>query len=242
MLRHLIRAACAIALSLMMFPALALDTAGTSCKGNTCRATDGNTAGGDCTGNYCVAGSAGTAGGDCLGAGCQAGNGGTGGGDCIGDYCKAGAGRTGGGNCIGKGCQAGSGGTVGGSCTGAGCQSGGNRGQAHDGATVQNMACCVAWAIAGVVRGTNIVSACNAMQAQNKSPDKCEYRTAWGEMKVLDPVSTAAPNPLPAPPTSLADIINQTRRPPDPRCQFDCQAWNPASNSCVGAPMNGCSR
>jgi hypothetical protein len=43
---------------------------------------------------------------------------------------------------------------------------------------------------------------------------------------------------LPAPPTSV-----EKARPADPnagKCKFDCQAWNPASNSCVGAPMNGC--
>ena len=24
------------------------------------------------------------------------------------------------------------------------------------------------------------------------------------------------------------------------KCPYDCQVWNPASRSCVGAPMNGC--
>jgi hypothetical protein len=24
------------------------------------------------------------------------------------------------------------------------------------------------------------------------------------------------------------------------QCQYDCQGWNVASNSCVGAPSNGC--
>lgn len=28
--------------------------------------------------------------------------------------------------------------------------------------------------------------------------------------------------------------------PPAPTCPFTCQSWNPASNSCVGAAMNGC--
>lgn len=26
----------------------------------------------------------------------------------------------------------------------------------------------------------------------------------------------------------------------DEKCHFDCESWNPASQSCVGAPMNGC--
>jgi len=26
----------------------------------------------------------------------------------------------------------------------------------------------------------------------------------------------------------------------DEKCHFDCEDWNPASQSCVGAPMNGC--
>lgn len=27
---------------------------------------------------------------------------------------------------------------------------------------------------------------------------------------------------------------------PPQKCQYDCQMWNSASKSCVGAPMNGC--
>lgn len=27
---------------------------------------------------------------------------------------------------------------------------------------------------------------------------------------------------------------------PNHPCPYDCQVWNPASRSCVGAPMNGC--
>jgi len=26
----------------------------------------------------------------------------------------------------------------------------------------------------------------------------------------------------------------------DEKCHYDCESWNPASQSCVGAPMNGC--
>lgn len=232
----------ALALSTMMFAAQALDTAGASCQGNACRAGDGNTAGGSCAGNYCSAGSAGTGGGYCLGVNCKAGNGGTAGGDCIGDYCQAGAGRTGGGNCIGKGCQAGHGGTVGGSCVGEGCKPA-NRGRVNQGEVVQNIGCCVAWANASLLtgRGSNVVAICNAMLKESNNPAKCAYRDRQYQWKEIEPASTVAPSPLPAPPTSLEEIIKQTRRPPDARCKFDCQAWNPASNSCVGAPMNGCS-
>ena len=27
---------------------------------------------------------------------------------------------------------------------------------------------------------------------------------------------------------------------PEQECPYDCQKWNPASRTCVGAPMNGC--
>jgi hypothetical protein len=52
----------------------------------------------------------------------------------------------------------------------------------------------------------------------------------------INPAPDVRPQNMPAPPTPIADLLPKK----DPRCQFDCQAWNPASNSCVGAPMNGC--
>lgn len=29
---------------------------------------------------------------------------------------------------------------------------------------------------------------------------------------------------------------------PNQKCPYDCQRWNPATQKCVGAPMNGCSQ
>jgi hypothetical protein len=223
--------------------AFALDTAGAPCTGNACRATDGNTSGGSCIGHYCVAGSGGTGGGLCFGEHCQAGNGGTGGGSCTGAHCKAGAGGTGGGACNGDGCQAGNGGTVGGSCAGADCKPG-NRGRATPTASLpKNLNCCIAWAQLGLVRVPDFKATCDRLQTQNRSQTTCEYWDARSRTtKSVDPVVAVAPAKLPDPPTSLEAIREQTRRKPDSRCQFDCQAWNPASNSCIGPARNGCTR
>ncbi len=210
----LTKAAALIALSMMVFAAHALDVAGEYCKSNGCRAGDGRTSGGSCAGNYCVAGSGGTSGGGCMGDRCQSGNGGTGGGFCFGDYCVAGEGRTGGGWCYGKGCQAGKGGTVGGSCVGEGCKPG-NRGKVKKGETVQSIGCCIAWMNAGVVNFTDPVTQCNRLLKRSTNPAKCAYTYqehpgAPVQWKEAEPASSKAPDPLPGPPTSLAEILKQT--------------------------------
>ncbi len=227
-----IRVAAALMLALTMSAANALETVGPSCTGNGCKAGDGNTGGGACIGNFCSAGSAGTVGGNCIGLKCRAGNGGTAGGSCWGDGCTAGDGHTGGGNCYGKNCQAGHGGTAGGSCAGSGCKPGGNHGRVLQGSieVPKNVSCCVAMVEAKLRIGGDI-QMCNLVLSQGGG--------VCG-IPGIQPASATPPNTLPALPTPLADIIKQTRTPPDPRCPFNCQAWNPASNSCVGAQMNVC--
>lgn len=236
-----IRWTLALALALGAYGAAALDTAGASCAGTACRAVDGQTGGGFCVGHYCVAGSGGTGGGHCIGDFCQAGNGGTAGGPCIGASCKAGAGGTGGGSCNGKECQAGNGGTGGGSCAGPDCKPG-NRARATPTTGPKNMPCCMAWYQLGLFNSLNFIQACDQLQARNKSPNKCEYRDRRFEMQTAEPIVAVAPEKMPDPPTSLESIKAQTRRAPDPRCPFNCQAWNPITKSCVGAPMNACDR
>ena len=233
--------------------------AGNSCTGLGCRAQDGTTGGGSCAGHYCVGGGGGTGGGDCVGNFCQSGNGGTAGADCIGDNCKAGNGRTGGGSCYGKGCQAGNGGTMGGSCFGEGCKPG-NRGQAFPAPPLSP--CCLAWAVAGRdLEQINIdmlfprdrdrplkpedryplsMKICAERLKRSPNVNACAARLARGGYRNFAPIPETRPAQMPAPPTPLEQLVR--RDPPDPRCQFDCQSWNPASNSCVGARMNGCRR
>ena len=63
-----------------------------------------------------------------------------------------------------------------------------------------------------------------------KNPTKVAFysnaSTCWWDYGEAPP--TPEPTPTPKPP------------PPTPTCPFNCQVWNPASKSCVGAPMNSC--
>ena len=226
-------------------------TQGSACAGPGCRAQDAATVGGACIGHYCVSGGAGNSAGACAGNHCQAGNAGTVGGDCIGDDCTAGSAgtrggscygagcragnaRNSGGDCYGKGCQAGNGRTVGGSCYGEGCKPGSPRGTANPPRfQTTDISCCVARAEFNSRQGFGVgspraclgsgVSMCSAFD-RNRRP------------VTLTPAPDVRPPVMPAPPTPIEKFVPGK----DPRCQFDCQAWNPASNSCVGAPMNGC--
>lgn len=229
-------------------------TTGAACGGPGCRAQDAATIGGDCLGHYCVAGGAGNTAGACAGNHCQAGNAGTVGGDCVGDDCtagsarnsggkcygvgcRAGEGRTSGGDCYGKGCQAGKGGTVGGNCYGEGCKpgSGGTMSGRANPPRFQttDVSCCVARGEYYAKDGRNAGSARACVGADTRA---CTGYDRNGRPVALTPSPDVRPARMPQPPTPIERLIPGK----DPRCQFDCQSWNPASNSCVGAPMNGC--
>ncbi len=157
-----------------------------------------------------------TAGASCYADNCRAGDGQTAGGNCQGTNCVAGSGGTAGGRCGGDNCQAGNGGTGGGDCYGTNCLAGAGR------------------TVGGMCQGTNCKAGNGGTMGGTCYGQGCTGGTRG---------STSSPVPRPgmqAPPTSLADIVKQTAIPPDPRCPYNCQAWNPASNSCVGAPMNAC--
>lgn len=160
-----------------------------------------------------------TAGKSCYTDGCRAEDGITAGGNCRGVKCVAGSGGTGGGSCSGESCQAGNGGTAGGNCSGNGCLAGAG---GTGGGTCSGEKC-----VAG--NGGTSGGICRGPGCTNGNRGR--------------PVKSPVPAPgMPPGPTSLDDIIKQTRPEPDKRCPYTCQAWNPASNSCVGAPMNGCER
>jgi hypothetical protein len=245
-------ATIAAALLLAAAPyANAQPTQGSACAGPGCRAQDAATIGGTCIGHYCVSGGAGNSAGACAGNHCQAGNAGTVGGDCVGTDCKAGAARnsggscygagcragdggTVGGDCYGKGCQAGNAGTMGGSCYGEGCKPGSPRGRAAP-ARYQDtdISCCVA---RGEFYMREFGRALDPRSCIGATATACSVRDRNGRPQQLTPAPDVPPQRMPAPPTSIKDLLPKK----DPRCQFDCQSWNPASNSCVGAPMNGC--
>jgi len=245
-----------VALLVLAPSARAQPTAGASCGGPGCRAEDGRTAGGSCYGPYCVAGGAGTAGGTCIGNNCQAGNGGTGGGDCVGEGCKAGRGGTTGGRCYGKGCTSGNRAD----CYGEGCRPGPGGRANPDKTSNVNMGCCMAWQAGALRREVALpelsfrrrddpnaglpaaVQQCLALQEYNSyrpGASGCPAQTPDRRYVVVPPMPTdARPEKMPAPPTPFERF--ERRWEPDPRCQYDCQSWNPASNSCVGPRMNGC--
>lgn len=226
-------------------------TQGSSCAGPGCRAQDAATVGGNCIGHYCVSGGAGNSAGACAGNHCQAGNAGTVGGDCVGDDCKAGSARnsggscygvgcrageggTKGGDCYGKGCQAGSARTVGGDCYGEGCKPGSPRGRANPARYPDtDISCCVARGEYYFKERGSVPSPKSCIAA---TASACTAYDSRGRPVQLTPAPDVRPQRMPAPPTSIEDLLPKK----DPRCQFDCQSWNPASNSCVGAPMNGC--
>jgi len=204
-------------LALGFMGTLAAQTVGNACVGNGCKAQDAATVGGNCFGHYCGAGFANNTGGDCIGTGCQAGNGKTVGGSCYGDGCKAGNAWNSGGNCYGAGCTPGKGGTV--------------SGRAFP--FNHNANCMIGEAIQnperfnyywGPIRTGMFINSRTAPKATT-----CEF-----DIKPVAP---------PVPPIQ----VTITALPPDPydpanlpKCPYTCQAYNPASGSCVGAPMNGC--
>ena len=194
------------------------DTVGMDCFAAGCRADDAATLGGSCYGYYCGAGFAENTGGDCVGDDCQSGNGKTVGGDCYGARCKAGNAWNRGGNCYGEGCTPGHGGTTSGTAN----------------PTPRNMAC-----ILGEIyrlRSTNVQHLVNWSTPVGAGCQRVETRDA-GTVQI---VPVAPPSP---PPPSVA----VTPLPPDPwdpenlpKCPYTCQAYNPASGTCVGAPHNWC--
>ena len=199
-------------------PPLLGATVGGDCFTAGCRADDAATLGGSCYGYYCGAGYAGNSGGNCVGDGCQAGNGNTVGGNCYGARCKAGNAWNSGGNCYGEGCTPGHGGTMSGTAD----------------ATPRNTACILGeiyqFHTTGVPWLTNwttpVGAACRPVEI------------SWYEkvqiLPVQPPSSAPAPvviTPLPSNPWDPANL---------PKCPYTCQAYNPASGSCVGAPMNAC--
>jgi hypothetical protein len=204
------------ALAMGFMGVAAAQTVGNTCVGNGCRGQDANTVGGGCIGHYCGAGFANNTGGDCLGTGCQAGNGKTGGGTCYGDGCKAGNAWTAGGDCYGAGCTPGKGGTV--------------SGRAFP--FNHNTNCMVGEALQNPQRfsGWGPSIHLNSFGNSRTAPKAaCEWN-----------VTAAVP---PSPPL----VVTITALPPNPwapenlpKCPYTCQAYNPASGSCVGAPMNGC--
>lgn len=201
--------------------AIAQPTVGNSCYAASCRGQDAATLGGSCFGHYCGAGYAGNSGGECVGDNCQAGNGNTVGGNCYGNGCKAGSAWNSGGDCYGAGCTPGSGGTVGGRAFPAkntNCL----LGEIYKFPTMRVGGSMTNW-------NTPVGEACQAVNVGTRWQPKMVEITA-----VLPPVPAPQPTavtPLPKNPWDPANL---------PKCPFSCQAYNPASGSCVGAPMNAC--
>lgn len=201
--------------------AFAQQTVGGSCYATSCRGQDAATVGGSCFGHYCGAGFANNTGGQCVGAGCLAGNGKTVGGDCMGDGCKAGNAWNSGGDCYGANCTPGNGGTIGGS--------------AHP---AKNTNC-----ILGEIYKFPTARVGPGLTNWNTPPGAaCQavnVGTRW-QPKMVEITAVTPPSPAPQVPAV-------TPLPPDPydpanlpKCPFSCQRYNPASGSCVGAPMNAC--
>lgn len=194
-------------------------TVGAECFTAGCRADDAATVGGTCYGHFCAAGYAGNQGGDCIGDGCLAGHGGTGGGDCYGAGCQAGNAYNSGGNCYGQGCRAGHGGTI--------------SGQAYP---AKNVAC-----ILGEIyrMGYRRPAWQNLANWNTPVGAACQpvYSYAQGTVQIpaalppSPPLTPPAITPLPPDPWDPANL---------PKCPYTCQAYNPASGTCVGARMNVC--
>lgn len=200
-------------------PPLVGETVGADCFGAGCRADDAATLGGSCYGHYCGAGFAGNSGGKCVGDGCQAGNGKTVGGDCYGARCKAGNAWNRGGDCYGEGCTPGHGGT----------SSGGTHPD-------RNIPC-----LLGEITQVHRDRAWSMSGLENwATPPGAACLPVWtrsGEVAIL-----AIRPPSPPPP-----LVVITPLPPDPwdpenlpKCPYTCQAYNPASGTCVGAAHNWC--
>jgi hypothetical protein len=197
-------------------------TVGNDCYVAGCRGQDAATQGGSCFGHYCGAGYAGNTGGDCVGDGCQAGSGNTVGGTCYGAGCKAGNAWNHGGDCYGQNCTPGRGGTVNGNVYGA-----------------KNAACMLGeiYRFPKSPRGRNLANwntpvgaACQPVYSYN----------AAGQRVPVQINPAIPPTPAPAPVAVTALPANPYDPANLPKCPFTCQAFNPASRSCVGAPMNGC--
>lgn len=221
-LRHVWRAGLALLVAGVAAIAAA-QTVGSSCYATSCRAQDAATLGGSCFGHYCGAGYAGNTGGECVGDGCQAGNGNTVGGNCYGAGCKAGDAWNSGGDCYGQGCTPGRGGTIGGNAHG----------------TAKNVACI----LGELYRFPNNPRPMNTVNWNTPPGAPCQpvyTRNNQGQREVVQINPVEPPKPAPAP-VAITPLPPNPYDPANlPKCPFTCQAYNPASKSCVGAPMNAC--
>ena len=197
---------------------------GASCYEQGCRAQDAATIGGGAFGHASGGGYAGNEGGDCVGDSCTAGNGITVGGICIGANCKAGDAWNTGGDCYGDGCTPGKGGAV--------------NGKAHP---AKNTAC-----ILGEMYRFPMTARPSSLYNWNTPVGtRCAWAIGFERdgKRVHAPINpVTAPSPMPAP-------VAVTPLPPNPydpanlpKCPFNCQMYNPASQSCIGPQMNSCER
>ncbi|MES2939726.1 MAG: hypothetical protein V4864_18730 [Pseudomonadota bacterium] len=198
-------------------------TVGNACYATSCRGQDAATLGGSCFGHLCGAGYAGNTGGDCLGDSCNAGNGNTVGGNCYGAGCKAGSAWNHGGDCYGQGCTPGNGGTVSGNAYG----------------TAKNTACM----LGEIYRFPTNARPANLVNWNTPPGAACQPVYVYNQQGQRVPVEikpVAVPSPAPAPTAVTALPANPYDPANLPKCPFTCQAYNPASQSCVGAAMNVC--
>ncbi len=268
-LSHAWRTLClmlGLGLGLGMANLVMAQTMGAHCYAKSCRAQDATAVGGSSFGHYSGAGYASNNGGTCVGDGCQGGNGKMWGGDCYGTACKAGDARNTGGNCVGEACHAGYGNRLGGNCYGHGCKAGdakhrgGNcygkdctpgtggtrngRAIVNHSDTTLNVAC-----VLGEIyqsKNTQLRTLSNWSTPPGTACKAIDIRDRAGKVSRVEIAPVAAPSsapaavviaPLPADPFDTYDPDDPIKL---PQCLFSCQRYNPASSSCVGAPMNTC--